>query len=500
MRPYDCLTNEDREGITKYIQAHTNCVSGDLKLVLKHWDKSKTTLFKMLGRKLRIDPIKVELPFTYNDFLVEVSNIYHPYRVELDKNHEFIISVMRRFDDEIKAIRLPRETVGKFNDLIAYKNVFKGALQKDMTFYKYLDNGDMKECKFPQGTKTMRAVQKVIKFYDLTELLPQYEDWRNAVSNLMTKKKIKADLVFSIHPIDYMTMSDNNCGWSSCLSWKDNGSCSEGVVEMMNSNNVVIAYLQSKKKFLFDGHKIPNKKWRCLFYVHKNIICSGKSYPYGNDTLTRFALDKLAEFAKNNLNWQYQYKNEEYQDLKHFYANWWLRTSGGDEKRNILGKDRHTIVFYTDGMYNDLVMDHKTKYWCYRNYVEKPMKICVSGRATCLCCGKPMDSDLARSQAEDFSMAGHSSAKICDDCIYDHLCGNCRKINKNVNLLTIRVIVPKKNKAVVKRICEDCIDEYWYDKTKSIFILKNDLANTRLKRGTIDSSNLIPAKEVLHVH
>ena len=38
-------------------------------------------------------------------------------------------------------------------------------------------------------------------------------------------------------------MSDNNSGWESCMSWRNNGCYRRGTVEMMNSPYVIVAYL-----------------------------------------------------------------------------------------------------------------------------------------------------------------------------------------------------------------------------------------------------------------
>ena len=36
-----------------------------------------------------------------------------------------------------------------------------------------------------------------------------------------------------------------------------------------------------------------NKKWRQLFYINKDIICSGKSYPYFSKDITLYLLDEI---------------------------------------------------------------------------------------------------------------------------------------------------------------------------------------------------------------
>ena len=149
------------------------------------------------------------------------------------------------------------------------------------------------------------------KFQDFLETI---ERMRIIHSQILNKKKIKGTLCLSIHPLDYMTMSDNEYDWTSCMRWRENdefetGCYHAGTIEMMNSNNVVVAYLEGKEKWypfsLGDGN-ISNKKWRELFIVDHDFIIGIKGYPYCSDSLEKQIINILAEMAKNTLDFEYR--------------------------------------------------------------------------------------------------------------------------------------------------------------------------------------------------
>ena len=73
----------------------------------------------------------------------------------------------------------------------------------------------------------------------------EWEEIRLAHSQIFNTNKMTGTLCLSIHPLDYATASDNDNGWSSCMSWRDDGCYRMGTVEMMNSPMVICAYFAS---------------------------------------------------------------------------------------------------------------------------------------------------------------------------------------------------------------------------------------------------------------
>ena len=142
----------------------------------------------------------------------------------------------------------------------------------------------------------MRVLQKMAKEFDL----PDFDIFRNHISRITEVRKSKVKFTLSIHPLDYMTMSDNVNGWESCMNWTQGpGSYRAGTIEMMNSPLVVVAYITTKPYYPANTSiEWTSKSWRELIIVHPNTICSVKSYPYYNIAFDKALVNWLAEIGR----------------------------------------------------------------------------------------------------------------------------------------------------------------------------------------------------------
>jgi hypothetical protein len=255
-----------------------------------------------------------------------------------------------------------------------------------------------------------------------------------------------------------MTMSDNASNWQSCMSWKDEGCYHVGTVEMMNSNNVLCCYMENSESYYFgdehtDEYKWANKKWRQLIYFTKDIIVSGKSYPYYNEDITKALVQAVRKLAKENLGWSYSFGPELYQDMKYINSSMSMERvrnfiANGDTKK-------HNIIFDSRGMYNDMLNDNYTKYWCVRNKVKHNKIISYSGKAPCLCCGQ---SVISRNWDDDYynDRFDNTGMVVCNDCASKFRCDVCGCITPNKK----HHIVYMNNSGQEMKICNDCIKQY----------------------------------------
>lgn len=489
MEPIDALTEEDFATIRKYIELYGDCEPGDLRDVLSAWNKNKRTLFKALGNKLRISkPLSVEKKaIVYEQQLKE---IYTPYNLFSDMtyelsdncpNHPFIKKLIE-YQEKTSFYEILYSSSSSLNsfannkkaceNMLSFSTMRRGTLLYTLDLPPCYDN--QRGLKIVKGTKTMKGIQKFLKyihFLDIPENAFLFEKWRNEISNVNTSNTINQKLVISIHPIDYMSMSDNNCYWHSCMSWVQDGCYSGGTIEMLNSNNVVVCYLESSRKtFSVLGHQIPNKSWRSLLVAHKDILVVGKPYPYNNDNISHAVLELFQEQVKKTLNWKYQYQYQKYLDNTAYHDNWDAREQDSFEK------NQHKIILYTYGMYNDMVEDHDTSYMCCRNYVEKSKRISISGISTCLCCGKPLEEiDEIHNHSSDSDILSHSSCKICDECHDKKRCSCCETVSLKKELYYIPTfysydIFTEEYKQRNVRVCREClISDYFYDTTSRTF-------------------------------
>ena len=107
---------------------------------------------------------------------------------------------------------------------------------------------------------------------------------QNELSRLIQETKITGKLCLSVHPLDFLSSSENNHGWRSCHAL--DGEYRAGNLSYMTDSCTFIAYLKSDK----EDCKLPrfpsdvpwnDKKWRCLFHVDTNnkMLWMGRHYP-----------------------------------------------------------------------------------------------------------------------------------------------------------------------------------------------------------------------------
>lgn len=239
------------------------------------------------------------------------------------------------------------------------------------------------------------------------------EQCRLQHSRILNTVTMKGDLCLSIHPLDYITASDNNYGWDSCMAWMsgDNHNLGEyrlGTVEMMNSPIVVVAYLEGKTPFypVRDSRTWSNKKWREFFIVDRNIISSIRGYPYAAIDLEQIIIKKLAAMAESIGYPKYQ---EEVQSSTNV-------TIG-----------EHKVCFVTDNMYNDAMVWEKQAI-CSSDPIFETFDmdndeyvINYSGVPLCINCGRPFQrlSDEADKvnceECEGGTRCAECHALICED-------------------------------------------------------------------------------------
>ena len=237
--------------------------------------------------------------------------------------------------------------------------------------------------------KPVKMIGKLNSIFHFTE---NYEAFRLAHSRILNTKKLRGELCISIHPMDYMTMSDNECGWDSCMSWINEGSYRLGTVEMMNSPFVVVAYLTSSTPMRFFSNEWNSKKWRCLFIITPELITSVKGYPYNSHELNTIVINKLRKL----------YNEVEYADPEEYEYM-------GKTEVSLQGK---RLEFHSNHMYNDF--GTTTHDGCIRTYDDGQDIIYVnySGPAECMWCGDYMDD------VDDGDL-------VCKHCGNMHVCYEC---------------------------------------------------------------------------
>ena len=158
-----------------------------------------------------------------------------------------------------------------------------------------------KKIKLQQGCKASKIIGQLcqeIGIYDL------WEPVRLQISQIRNTCHLTGTLHLSIHPIDYITSSNNNYDWESCMLFGEGDYC-RGVIEMMNSPMVVQAYLTGKEETFDFTPQVEwyNKKWREFFIVTPTMISGIKGYPYWNQDLEKMVIDWIYSLVKEKNLW-----------------------------------------------------------------------------------------------------------------------------------------------------------------------------------------------------
>ena len=402
------LVKEDKDLMHDYIMynLHTENVENicDMDYLLRFWANNKMPLFHLLG-----DKIIVKKPITYevsddelenaceyltNNFESFLNNFYalidkyYEYNPGDKENNDIHFALFRMFDyDCLKKNKLMN---------INIPNII-------LTRGPHADKGPLK---LATDMKLMRFLAKLVDWFEIDK--EEFEQFRIAHSRILNDKNFDTNAVLSIHPLDYLTMSDNACNWDSCMNWERPGEYRLGTIEMMNSPVVVEAYIESNHPYypVADYRTWSNKRWRCLYIVNKDIITEVKQYPYHNDFLSEYFLNWLRELAEENMNWTYLEMSTVYDESEY------------EAVDNINGLK---IEITTNVMYNDYYNGHAA----FVSPTVKEIKLNYSGETECMCCGE------AYEKKDNFEFTSTDDI-VCAKCDCKIQCSSCgRWFGKN---------------------------------------------------------------------
>lgn len=298
-----------------------------------------------------------------------------------------------------------------------------------------------KKYRVSRGCKVSKAIGKIANAYKLSG----YETFRIYHSQVLNEKSVSGTLCISIHPLDYMTMSDNDCGWGSCMSWYDHGDYRQGTVEMMNSPMVVVAYLKSSTDYCINGSKEyfwNSKRWRELFVVNENVIAGIKGYPYWNESLELATIDWLTELATEANIGKYR------EDIIHY---------SGRNNNFYIGDEVHDLHFHTRLMYNDFYCENHNMRISETNNI--PTDIEYSGISECLCCGNEL---------YDFNSEADLFCLNCED-VYQ--CYECGEYHSRDDLIEVNGnLYCRWCYEEYFSVCEGCGEEVHINDTMSVFL------------------------------
>lgn len=437
MSVYDLLTEEDKNKIIKYIRAYAPLTDSssipnieDLPNILREWDKEKSkNLIKLFGGQLILNR-----PYTYSttDEILykeieeeledyESSKIYYDFKQWVRKT---VCAYENNYPSDMNYL-----TYELFDPHCLAANAYDGESKKII-----FEDGTV--WKIQKGIKPMKVFTKIVERSGDEEARQLCEDFRIWHSQLLNQIRLDGTLSLSIHPLDYMTMSDNGGSWTSCMCWMgenngdgEPGDYRAGTVECMNSPYIIVAYLHNpKKKFKFwegwnheEALEWNKKKWRELFIVQNGLITEIKGYPYQDENLTNTALMWIKELAQKNLGWEYNDTevniNDEYKENDDEINLFRIR-SGYYMYNDIGTLNLHRARVNIRDLYKRAENNDDVKYDQYFPRGQKKastiFNLRYGGKATCMCCG-----------AKIKDLENRSNSVLCSDCERTQICPCC---------------------------------------------------------------------------
>ena len=329
----------------------------------------------------------------------------------------------------------PKVQLSNFNNFIAeIHSVYNNAPLEDFLnqnregFYdntvRYAYEGA--DFKIPQGMKLVKA----FKFFEKDEQILTHI--QNQASQIIQEDKIEGTLCFSVHPLDFLSISVNTYNWRSCHAL--DGEFRAGNLSYMLDKSTIVCYLRGADNVVLPMFPtdVPwnSKKWRVLFYLSEkwDMIFASKQYPFSSKVGIDAALQHLLPMLKIDPmcfdGWKddyctsYIYPNGREMGFVTPYVPIQNKLLPLDEM--VVDADERTPLHFNDVLRSSTykrplyaVRDHL---WWYQ---EVNPHFTIGNRVKCLCCNESyiIDSELmvCRDCAEEFNLYGEDMA-VCDCC------------------------------------------------------------------------------------
>jgi len=277
----------------------------------------------------------------------------------------------------------------------------------------FFENRVIKDTPAPKGKIVPKGMKLVKAFKFFIEDKEELDKVQTEASMIIQNNTLKGNLCFSIHPLDFLSSSENNYNWRSCHAL--DGEYRAGNLSYMLDESTVMCYIRGEDETILPRFpkSVPwnNKKWRMLIFFSegKDIVFAGRQYPfdlgtnilniikdtevfkeiYLCDNQNRHFVEWLfgEDLWKNNwyndeLN-QYIYKNGDRTSLSGY-----LIINDDLYKKSELIEDGRNSRHYNDLLYSSFYTPYYT--WNsahnYRESFKSVAKVKIGKEVSCLCC------------------------------------------------------------------------------------------------------------------
>jgi hypothetical protein len=257
------------------------------------------------------------------------------------------------------------------------------------------------------GTELLkgRKLLKCFKYFVNNDQV--LNDIQSEASRIIQENKIEGHLCVSVHPLDFISSSENTHKWRSCHAL--DGEYRAGNLSYMVDKSTFMCYLRSDREEVLPNFpedvKWNSKKWRVLMFMSDDweMLFAGRQYPFSTPTGLDFLREKvfpllhMGEWTKWTDKKIRDFKTDEYYtSLSDSYI------AVGRElykKRDLIINQPGSLMFndlLSSSCYDPVYCFKKTKLdlWfddisaVYTYKADRRTKIHVGGTVKCLHCGK----------------------------------------------------------------------------------------------------------------
>ena len=204
------------------------------------------------------------------EYFKEIIDIYNTKQ----RNGEIVIKGNYAYSKEAYEIFVALDHLAGY--LSEFKN--KNLTETDVEVIKAIFKD--KKINAVAGRKLSRMINEIMHYTGMSDL-PEYEKAFADYSDAVNPVAIKRFTVLSVHPIDYLTMSNGN-SWSSCHSVVKHGGYNSGTISYMLDPSSFVYYTVDKR---YKGNTIERepKITRCMFHMGNERLVQGRVYPQNTD-------------------------------------------------------------------------------------------------------------------------------------------------------------------------------------------------------------------------
>lgn len=204
----------------------------------------------------------------------------------------------------------------------------------------------------PVGMKLLKAF-KYFEFNPTT-----LRNIQDMASQLIQENKIKGTLCFSVHPLDYLSSSENTYNWRSCHAL--DGEFRAGNLSYMVDNSTFLVYLKGADDVTlpnFGSVKWNSKKWRMLIHAAEDdeVIFAGRQYPFSSKSGIDTVMNIYNNLCQKDMPWSYGKYGEWRADYVTGYVPY---DADSDAKPKELG-DRYAVIARNLMPMSDIIIDGK---------------------------------------------------------------------------------------------------------------------------------------------